>query len=85
MMTESDGKPEALSGQTTRRELLVKGVALLPYVVPVVITVLAGAAEAHHQAGHRSCPPGFIRVKKRCIPQSKDSDSKDAVKKLFDK
>ena len=57
----------------TRREVLLKGAALLPYVVPVIDSVRVGLAEAAHQGsrgnpgqgggrarGRPSCPPGQV-------------------------
>ncbi len=71
-------------GHTTRRELLIKGakgVALLPYVVPVIDSVMVGIAEAAPEGsrgspaqgggrarGRPSCPPGQVMRFDQCYP-----------------
>ncbi len=65
------GEVDRKAGHPSRRDVLIQGARLLPYVVPAVTTVLAGSAEAHHQPEHRSCPPGFVEQKGQCIPPQK--------------
>lgn len=82
MMDTKDMDAVHTSQGPSRREVLIKGAKLLPYVVPVVSTILVQGvrtAEAHHRPGHRSCPPGQVQLSNgKCkSPPSKHKSSSD--------